>query len=67
MCGESHIPFIRHSKTIHLHTHLNESGLHLNKYATIAFAKIVSNYLLFSDNSRIEILANILQKSKKIM
>ena len=46
MCTERHIPVIGHSDTDHLGTHLNKSGLHLNKCGTIAFTKNISNYLL---------------------
>lgn len=41
MCTERHIPVIGPSKTIHPDTHIDKSGLHLNKYETIVFAKLL--------------------------
>ena len=38
MCGGRHIPVIGHRKTIRPDTHLNKSGLQLNKIGTITFS-----------------------------
>ena len=46
MRGERQIPVIGHRGTICPDTHLNKSGLHLNKSGAITFAKNIFRYLL---------------------
>ena len=46
MCGERQIPVTGHRGTICPDTHLNKSGLHLNKSGAITFAKNILMYLL---------------------
>ena len=45
MCKERNISYIDHVDAISPEHHLNESNLHLNRYATIEFAKNFTRYL----------------------
>ena len=63
MCGERDITFVGHTNTIDIERHLNESKVHLNKSATIEFAKNIYEFLFqqdwySADNSGIITLGN---------